>query len=43
MSKKLFAKEEVEELSKNFYVQSVSPKCILYTEVFKEIFIKSYK
>lgn len=43
MSKKLFAKEEVEELSKNPYVQSVSPKGITYTEAFKEIFIRSYK
>lgn len=43
MSKKLFGKEEVEELSKNPYVQSVSPKGITYTEAFKEIFITSYK
>lgn len=42
MSKKLFTSEEVEELSKNPYVQSVSPKGITYTHAFKEIFLEAY-
>lgn len=42
MSKKLFTKEEVEELSKNPYVQSVSPKGITYTDAFKETFLEAY-
>lgn len=42
MSKKLFTKEEVEELSKNPYVQSVSPKGITYTDAFKAHFLEAY-
>ena len=39
MSKKLFTKKEIEELSKNIYVKSVSSKGITYTDEFKSIFI----
>jgi len=42
MSNKLFTKEDIEELSKNPHVQSVSPKGITYTDAFKEIFLESY-
>ena len=33
----------MEELSKNPYVLSVSPKGITYTDAFKEIFMVAYK
>jgi transposase len=39
MSKKIFTKKEIEILSKNPYVNSVSPKGITYTDEFKELFI----
>jgi len=39
MSKKIFSKTEIEILSKNPYVKSVSPKGITYTDEFKELFI----
>jgi transposase len=39
MSKKIFSKKEIEILSKNPYVKSVSPKGITYTDEFKELFI----
>ncbi|KKK33090.1 tranposase [Mesobacillus campisalis] len=39
MSKKIFTKKEIEILSKNPYVKSVSPKGITYTDEFKELFI----
>lgn len=39
MSKKIFAKEEIEILSKNKYVKKVSDKGITYTDEFKRIFI----
>lgn len=35
MRNKLFTKEEIEALSKNPYVQSVSPKGITYTDASK--------
>ena len=42
MSNKLFTVEEIEDLSQNPHVQSVSSKGITYTDNFKEIFIASY-
>lgn len=39
MSKKLFAEKEINLLSKNPYVKSVSSKGITYTDEFKRIFI----
>ncbi|KRG12370.1 tranposase [Virgibacillus soli] len=39
MSKKHFAEKEIEILSNNRYVQSVSSKGITYTDEFKRIFI----
>lgn len=39
MSKKMFSEKEIEILSKNPYVKSVSTKGITYTEEFKQIFI----
>lgn len=42
MSDKLFKKEEMEELSKNPQVQSVSPKGITYPDAFKVVFLESY-
>jgi transposase len=38
-TKKIFTKKEIEILSKNPYVKSVSPKDITYTDEFKELFI----
>ncbi|KMT50178.1 hypothetical protein TU51_10475, partial [Bacillus cytotoxicus] len=35
MTKKLFTEKEIEILSKNRYVKSVSPKGITYTDEFK--------
>lgn len=43
MSKKLFTREEVEELSRNPYVQAVSPKGVTYTDAFKESFLVAYR
>lgn len=40
MTKKLFVKKEMQNLSKNPYVKSVSEKGIAYTDEFKRIFIK---
>jgi hypothetical protein len=39
MSKKVLTEEEINLLSNNPYVKSVSPKGITYTEEFKHIFI----
>ncbi|WHX39597.1 IS3 family transposase [Mesobacillus sp. AQ2] len=39
MSKKLFTEKEIQILSKNTYVKSVSSKGITYTDEFKELFI----
>ncbi|WP_332377278.1 HTH domain-containing protein [Bacillus anthracis] len=43
MIKKLFAEKEVQTLSKNRYVKSVSGKGIPYTDEFKRIFIEENK
>ena len=40
MSKKLFTEKEIQILSKNPYVKSVSEKGITYTDEFKRIFIE---
>ncbi|KXY81239.1 tranposase [Bacillus wiedmannii] len=40
MTKKLFTEKEVQALSKNRYVKSVSQKGIIDTDEFKRIFIK---
>lgn len=40
MSKKLFSEKEIQILSKNAYVKTVSSKGITYTDEFKELFIK---
>ncbi|ANC17878.1 tranposase [Bacillus cereus] len=40
MTKKLFTEKEVQILSKNRYVKSVSQKGITYTDEFKRIFIE---
>ncbi len=40
MTKKLFTEREIQILSNNLYVKSVSQKGITYTEEFKHIFIK---
>ena len=40
MSKKLFTEREIEILSNNPYVKSVSEKGITYTDEFKRIFIE---
>lgn len=42
MSKKLFAEEEIDILSKNKYVKSVSGRGITYTDEFKSLFISEY-
>lgn len=39
MSKKLFTEKEIQALSKNPYVKSVSTKGMTYTDEFKRIFI----
>lgn len=39
MSKKLFTEKEMNILTKNPYVKSVTPKGITYTDEFKELFI----
>lgn len=39
MSNKFFTEKEIKLLSKNKYVQSVTPKGITYSEEFKRIFI----
>jgi len=39
MSKKLFTEKEIQTLSKNAYVKTVSSKGITYTDEFKELFI----
>lgn len=39
MSKKIFTEKEIETLSKNTYVKSVTSKGITYTDAFKELFI----
>ena len=43
MSKKLFAKEDIQILSKNKYVKKVSEKGITYTDEFKKLFISENK
>ena len=43
MSKKTFTEKEIQLLSKNPYIQSISSKSITYTEEFKHIFIKEYE
>lgn len=43
MSNKLFSKEEIEILSKNKYVKSVSERAITYSNDFKLLFISKYK
>ncbi len=40
MTKKLFTEREIQILSNNLYVKSVSQKGITYTEEFKHIFIE---
>jgi transposase len=42
MPKKHFTEEEINKLSTNPYVKSVSPKSITYTDEFKRIFIAEY-
>ncbi len=42
MTKKLFTEKEVQDLSKNPYVKSVSAKEITYTDEFNRIFIKKF-
>lgn len=42
MSKKLFTEKEIEKLSKNPYVKTVSRKAITYTDEFKQIFIGQF-
>lgn len=42
MSKKLFSVEEIDVLSKNKYVKSVSKRGITYTDEFKSLFIAEY-
>lgn len=39
MSQKLFTEKEIQKLSQNPYVKSVSSKGITYTDEFKELFI----
>lgn len=43
MSKKLFNKKEIEMVSSNPYVKSVSTKGITYTEEFKKLFVDQYE
>ncbi|MCZ6944744.1 IS3 family transposase, partial [Bacillus mycoides] len=40
MTKKLFTEKEIQTLSKNPHVKSVSQKGITYTDEFKRIFIE---
>lgn len=40
MTKKLFTEKEIQTLSKNPYVKSVSQKGITYTDEFKRVFIE---
>ena len=42
MSKKTFTEKEIQLLSKNPYIQSISSKSITYTEEFKQLFIQEY-
>jgi len=42
MSNKLFTKEEIELISRNKYVKSVSERSITYTAEFRRIFISEY-
>jgi transposase len=42
MPKKHFTEEEINKLSTNPYIKSVSPKSITYTDEFKRIFIAEY-
>ncbi|WP_434059742.1 hypothetical protein [Paenibacillus odorifer] len=39
MSKKIFTDKEIQRLSNNPYVRSVSSKAITYTDAFKQLFI----
>ncbi|KIL52837.1 tranposase [Jeotgalibacillus campisalis] len=43
MSKKIFSSKEIQLLSINPYVKSISPKGITYSEEFKELFIAQYE
>jgi transposase len=43
VSKRVFADKEIELLSKNQYVRSVSLKGITYTDEFKRIFVAEYE
>ncbi|AJS57777.1 tranposase [Paenibacillus sp. IHBB 10380] len=43
MSKKIFSEKEIEELSKNPYVKSVTSKGITYSDAFKQLFISENK
>ncbi|WP_434796432.1 IS3 family transposase [Terrisporobacter vanillatitrophus] len=43
MNKKLFSKEEINKLSENKYVKSVSENAITYTDEFKLLFIGEYE
>jgi transposase len=43
MSNKLFTKEEIELISRNKYVKSVSERSITYTAEFRRIFISEYE
>ena len=42
MSKKIFKKQEIDKLSKNKYIKSISSKSITYTDEFREYFIIEY-
>ncbi len=43
MSRRTFTEKEIQLLSKNPYIQSISSKSITYTEEFKQIFINEYE
>ena len=42
MSKKIFKKQEIDKLSKNKYIKSISSKSITYTDEFRKYFIIEY-
>lgn len=42
MSKHVFTDEQIEELKRNPYVISVTPKYVNYSEKFKELFLEDY-
>lgn len=43
MSKQLFAIQQQKEFQNHLYVKQVSDKAIIYTDAFKEHFIKAYE